>query len=267
MVMLSYQDILDLRATRNRLNGNLLKNDQEAADFINLRGMVLLGPVKGLPLPSLSEADESDPWPEFMITDAAWRWKEILPGTKKCVYGKLIRHRGTFMSWRIFIAYLRLFGPECDEVEEYARGHLNQHQLHIVEMIRAEGAMDSRALWRVFRRSYDGIRKKFVKDLEELQSRLFLTVAGGDLQGWSCHRWDLIERQIPAAYLKSIPPVNQARAELFACFMQNAVACMPREAASVLRIPQAVLEEYLPKLPIALINLSDRKGLHWFWNA
>lgn len=267
MDCLKYQEILDLRALRNSLdNGRHLKTDQDAVDFINLRGLVLLGPVQGLPLPSLSEADIGDPWPDFSITNRAWQWKEVLPGKKECVYGKLIRHRGIFMSWPIFLSYLRLFGPECDEEEEYARGHLNQNQLRIVETIRVEGAMDSRALWKVFRHCYDGKRKRFVKDLEELQTRLFLTVAGGDLKGWTCHQWDLVERQIPESYLKKIPNFDTAREQLFSCLMRNIVACLPREAASITKIPQPKLEEILPKLPIEQVKFEDRKGLHWLWN-
>lgn len=267
MASLTYQNVLDLRFLNNRLSdGRFLKNDQDAIDFINLRGLALLGPVQGLPLPSLSEADAGELWPDFSITDRAWQWKEVLPGKKECVYGKLLRHRGTFMSWPIFLSYLRLFGPECDEEEEYARGHLNQSQLRIVETIRVEGAMDSRALWKVFRNGYSGKRKRFVKDLEELQTRLFLTVAGGDLQGWTCHRWDLVERQIPETYLKRMPTFDDAREQLFACFMRNAIACLPREAVSIIRIPHPILEEILVKLPIECINFPDRKGLHWLWN-
>lgn len=262
----TFSDILDLRAQKNRLNnGKLLNSDEDAIEFIKQRGVVLLSPDPHLPLPNISEADNAEPWPGFPVTDHAWRWKEVLPAEKKCAYGKIFRHRGTFMSWPIFAAYYRLFGPECDEEEEYARGHLNQRQLLIVETIREEGAMDSRALWKVFRMKYGGKRPSFVKDLEELQVKLFLTVSGGSLEGWSCHAWDLVERQTPREIIQSLPTFETAKRDLLACWMANAVACLPREAASVLRISYEELKTAVSALTVEETTFPDRRGTHWLW--
>ena len=80
---LSLSQLNEARAKLNLLNdGRRIRDDQGASRFIAERGFVLLMPIAGVPLPSLSQADEAEPWNGFAITDRAWAWKETLPGRR-----------------------------------------------------------------------------------------------------------------------------------------------------------------------------------------
>ena len=57
---LTLEKLNEARAKLNRLNdGRKIRDDAGACRFINERGFVLLMPIGGIPLPSLSEADDA----------------------------------------------------------------------------------------------------------------------------------------------------------------------------------------------------------------
>lgn len=224
------------RAKLNRLNdGRRIRDDQGACRFIAERGFVLLMPLDGVPLPSLSRADEAEPWNGFAITDRAWAWKETLPGKKLCAYSKLIHGRGTFIDWGIYPSFLRVYGPDGDIDYEWENGRLNRAERDLYQIVARSGPIDSHELWREAKPIFEGKRHHFTAALERLQSGFFLTVAGGSLEGWTLHTWDLVERQAPPEVLRKLPRTEEARINILHQTFQNCLAAPERQLRSILR--------------------------------
>jgi len=253
LTCLSRQALHEAQCSRRLLpTGKSVSSDEEARSFIDCRGFTLLAPVKGLPLPSLSEADAGDMWTDCPITDRAWAWKETLPAQKACAYGKLFHGRGTFISWRLYPRFVALYGPAGDLDEEYEAGRLSRADRVLVELVSEYGPIDSRNLWRRSRAAF-GERHRFTAALDRLQARFFLTVAGGSLEGWTLHTWDLVERQAPAGLLARLPRSSDARRDILKQTVDNCVALSHRQLSSILRWPRGVLDQTLQE--------SQRTGL------
>lgn len=236
------------RAKLNRLNdGRKIHDDATACRFINERGFVLLMPVEGIPLPSLSEADEAEPWFGYEITDRAWAWKETLPERKLCAYTKLIHGRGTFIDWRLYPSFLKVYGPDGDAEYEYENGRLNQSERDLCRIVEDFGPIDSRELWAKSKPLFNEKRHRFTATLERLQAKFFLTVAGGSLEGWTLHIWDLVERQVPKEIITLIPSPEEAREKILIQMIKNCVAISERKLCSILRLPSGVLKRNIEK--------------------
>jgi hypothetical protein len=231
----SITGLREKREALNRLdNGKKIRTDSQAAAFVNQRGFLLLMPIAGLPLPSLSAADAAEPWKGFNITDRAWNWKETLPEAKICAYAKLIRKRGTFISWRLYPAFLKVYGPDGDADYEFENGRLERAELDLYRIVEAYGPLDSRELWKKAKTLFNGKRQRFTAVLERLQARFFLTVSGGSLEGWTLHNWDTVERQIPSEVLLRLPQADAARAAILEQTIRNTVAVPERTLRSIL---------------------------------
>jgi hypothetical protein len=241
-MQLAQETVLTLTAIKeaqmklNRLNdGRRIHNDDEACRFIHERGFVLLMPVDGISFPSLSKADDAAPWGGFAITDRAWAWKETLPGHKLCAYTKLIHGRGTFISWSLYPSFLKVYGPEGDPDYEYENGRLDKTERDLYHLVENSGPIDSRELWRMAKSIFGDKRNRFTATLEKLQSRFYLTVAGGSLEGWTLHTWDLVERQAPQDILENLPPRDVALVNILWQTIQNCHAVSERKLRSILR--------------------------------
>ncbi len=241
---LSLDQLQRIRTKLNRLNnGSRIRDDAGACRFINERGFVLLMPIDGIPLPSLSEADEAEAWLGFAITDRAWAWKETLPQQKLCAYTKLIHGRGTFIDWRLYPSFLKVYGPDGDPEYEYENGRLDRTERDLYRIVATDGPIDSRELWVRAKSIFDGKRQRFTAALERLQTRFYLTVAGGSLEGWTLHIWDLVERQAPPETLVNLPSAAAARANILQQTIRNCHAIPERKLRSILRWPQMELQE------------------------
>jgi hypothetical protein len=247
--MLTLAELNQERRKLNRLNeGKRIYDDAGACRFINERGFVLLMPIEGIPLPSLSEADAAQPWPGFAITDRAWAWKETLPEQKLCAYTKLIHGRGTFISWGLYPSFLKVYGPEGDLDYEYENGRLERAARDLCKIVADFGPINSRDLWIKAKGIFGGKRTRFTAALEHLQSRFWLTVAGGSLEGWTLHTWDLVERQVPREILAQLPSMDEARTNILRQAIQNCVAAPAPKFRSILRWPPVDLERSVEKL-------------------
>lgn len=203
--------------------------DAQAAAIVDRRGFMLLGEIPRAGLPSLSGADESRQW---NVSDRAWRWKETLPGARRCAYLKWFRGQGTFISWRLYPCFYRLWGPRYAGPEAYRAGVLGLSEARVLELIAEYGPVSSRELWRLARPDL-GDRRELVRSLGVLQRRFYVSVAGGDLAGWSMHYWDLVERCVPRGLVDDLPGREAAQRALLAQAVDNLVYCTPREVGGL----------------------------------
>jgi hypothetical protein len=250
-------------------NGAKLTDDAGACQFIRERGFVMLMPLVQAPLPNLSAADAAEPWKGFDITDRAWAWKETLSGRKLCAYAKLILGRGTFIDWRLYSSFLKVYGPDGDPEYEYEKGLMGKADWDLYRLVEQSGPIDSRELWQMAKPLFAGKRHRFTASLDHLQAQFFLTVAGGSVEGWSLHTWDLVERQTPLEVLEKSPPLAEAQDGILQQTIVNCYAVSAKQLRPILRWDPADLQQSLLRLQKAgLISQVQVEGenLPW-WTA
>jgi hypothetical protein len=248
-------DFIDAqRAAVRTLDDRKIRTDDEAVRYVDQVGFAPLFRLAGLNLPSLSDADAGE-------TDGAWRWKEVLPAERRCAYGKFLRGRGFFVSWRLFPAFYTVYGRATDAAEDYADGLLGQLEWAILQAIQERGPLDSRALWAEMRGRFGGKRSSFGAALTGLQRTFRIMVSGGSLEGWSLHYWDVVERCVPPGLLTSLPGDAEAREALLMQFVANTVICTEREAAGFFRwdltATRALVARLLGAGKLALAQAGD----------
>jgi hypothetical protein len=221
----SVERVLAWREAARRLDdGRRAVSDEDALAWVNARGFapLLTGCAN---LPSLADA-AADEW------EGAWRWKETLPQQSACAYGKFLRGRGFFVAWRLFPALYRLYARATDPERDYQDGLLARTEWQVLQVIRDEGPIDSRRLWREVKGHFGGRRPRFEQTMTALQMSCRIMVAGGSLEGWSLHAWDLVERHVPAGLLDRLPKAEDARVALLQQFVANTGACTRGEAGA-----------------------------------
>ncbi len=266
--VITRSQIAAARVRLNRLNdGRPITDDAGACQFIRERGFVMLMPLAELPLPNLSDADAAESWEGFAITDRAWAWKETLPAQKLCAYLKLFQGRGTFIDWRCYPAFLRVYGPEGDPDYEYENGRIEKADRDLYRLVETAGPVDSRELWRMAKPLFVEKRSRFIASLDRLQAKFYLTVAGGSVEGWSLHTWDLIERQVPAELLVKLPAMAEARALILRQTVANCYAVSEKKLRSILRWTPGALQESLKQLRenglIEAVQVAGESTLWW----
>ncbi len=259
-------------AVRRLKDGRQVFTDEDAARFVDERAFTPLMHLSGCALPSISEADSRETWEGFDITDGAWRWKETLPEAHLCAYGKFLRNRGFFVAWRAFPAFYRLYGPADDSAgaDAFADGLLGRMEMLVLTTIADRGPIDSRRLWRELKRDFGGNRTRFEQALGTLQTGFRMMVSGGDLAGWSLHRWDLVERLVPTGLLDELPSGEASRIALLRQYVENTVVCTPREVAGFFRWDlkgtQALVDQQVEAAQLRGAEVEGWKGI-WLSTA
>lgn len=207
--------------------GRRIEGERGAARFISELGFVLLMPISGTELPSI-HACTREQW-------AWWDWKQALPGRKACYYAKLLRRRGTFVSWEWFPMFYAAYADPRPHWRQYRDGVLDRAGKRILELLEAQGPLMTREIRLAYgARSKENTRR--VKSmLVELQTRFLITAAGGDTEGWSHHRWALVDRWVPTRVLAAARSVSRedARSRLVARFVENMIATTAADIAWV----------------------------------
>ena len=203
-----------------------IRGEQGALRFISELGFVLIMPVSGSELPNMHDATGGD-WSVW------WDWKQTLPERKSCYYAKLMRNRGMFVSWDWFPAFYAAYADSRPYWRLYREGLLDRAEKRVLDLLDAEGPMMTRELRLAFGpRSRENTRLVKQK-LVSLQHRFLVCPAGGDTEGWSHHRWDLVERWVPGEVLAEARqmPRDSARMALARKHIQNMVATTAADVA------------------------------------
>jgi len=203
-----------------------IASERSALRFIEDLGFVLLMPITGADLPSIHRAAGGE-WGVW------WDWKQTLPERKACYYAKLLRRRGTFISWEWFPCFYAAYADPRPYRRQYREGLLDRAEKRILDLLADRGPLMTREVRLAFGpRSKENTR--LVKGiLVELQCRFLITAAGGDTAGWSHHRWDLVERYAPARALQAAARLSraEARARIVEKLVGNLVVTTPADIA------------------------------------
>jgi len=210
------KEIEDVRARLWRtVPGRQIAGESGALRFIRELGFVLLMPISGTELPSLRRAAR-DGW-------SWWDWKQTLPGRKACYYAKILRRRGTFVSWDWYPFFHAAYAERRSYRRLYRDGLLSREEKLILDLLADRGPLMTGDIRLAFGAPSKQNTRRAKSLLVDLQTRFLITAAGGSTKGWSHHRWDLVERWVPARHLaraKSIAP-EEARSRLVAQFCRN----------------------------------------------
>ncbi|MFB3880489.1 MAG: DNA glycosylase AlkZ-like family protein [Armatimonadota bacterium] len=217
---IALSDIERLRAHRWRTQASRhIGSERGALRLIEELGFVLLVSIGDEEMPSIHAAAGGD-WGVW------WDWKQTLPERKACYYAKVLRRRGTFISWQWFPAFYRAYADPRPYWRLYRDGLLDRAEKQVLDLLADRGPMMTRELRLQFgTRSKENTRR--VKSiLVDLQTRFLVTTAGGDTSGWSHHRWDLVERWAPARSLTAAARLSpeEARSRIIEQFIVNMVA-------------------------------------------
>jgi hypothetical protein len=219
-LQIALTDIERLRARRWRtLPSRRIAGERGALRLIEELGFVLLMPIGEEEMPSIHGATGGE-WGVW------WDWKQTLPERRACYYAKIIRRRGTFISWPWFPAFYRAYADPRPYWRLYRDGLLDRAEKQVLDLLADRGPMMTRELRLEFGpRSKENTRR--VKSiLVDLQTRFLITAAGGETSGWSHHRWDLVERWAPARLLTAAARLSpeEARARIIEQFVSNMIA-------------------------------------------
>ncbi len=227
-----------LRAYRWRTDpARRISTEQGALRLITELGFVLLMPIGKEELPSIHQATGGQ-WGIW------WDWKQTLPERKACYYAKVIRRRGTFISWDWFPAFYRAYADPRPYWRQYREGLLDREEKQVLDLLQEQGPLMTRELRLAFgpRSKQNTRRVKGV--IVELQNRFLITAAGGDTTGWSHHRWDLVERWAPTRYLLAAEkiPKEEAYARIIKLGINNLIATTPADLAWIFGWPKQQVE-------------------------
>jgi hypothetical protein len=225
---ISLNEIDTLRAHRWRTTSpRQVATERGALRLISELGFVLLMPMRGAELPSIHAATR----PEW----AWWDWKQTLPERKACYYAKVLRRRGTFISWEWFPSFYSAYADPRPYWRQYREGLLDRAERQILDLLADRGPMMTRDIRLAFGSRSKQNTRRVKSALVELQRRFLVTAAGGDTKGWSHHRWDIVERWAPARLLVAGGrlPRAEARARIIARFIDNVLSTTAADIAWV----------------------------------
>jgi len=230
---------LEQRRARNfrRCDGRRVRTEDEALAFINEAGFVSLMGLAETEFPSLQMADDREDWSDYQQRTLKaqwwWAWKQTLPGRKACYYAKILRGRGTFISWRMFPYFHAAYATGRDIEDDYRLGLVPRADKRVMDLLAERGPMDTHALRLAFApRSRENTRQ-LERALARLQASFRVCCAGGSLEGWTLHRWAVVERWVPPRVMARASSLGreQAMAEIVVRYLRTVVAASPADIA------------------------------------
>lgn len=223
------------RQNYRQTDDTCIHTEDEALSMISDLGFCWLIDLSDADLPSLHLAMTrgKNPWGE----KCWWNSKQTLPGRKACWYSKMLRGRGTFISWECFPQFYAVYASGNDYSEDYGRGIMSRDEKRILELIADEPEISSRDLRRRFGSQGKAITRAMDRALQNLQETMKITVAGGSLEGWTVHNWALVEDWVEAEHLDRARRTDRDSAirELILRYVRMSVAASAGDIAWVFR--------------------------------
>ncbi|MBI4278862.1 MAG: winged helix DNA-binding domain-containing protein [Armatimonadetes bacterium] len=190
------------RYRRRVLAGHRVASERACLRFVNAMGFCYAftrgpGDLPGL-FDVLATRSVGRMW------DWAWTWKEELPRRKRLYYGKVIRHKPTYISLDClphFYALSGNVGEPDDCLVAYRAGRVTRLAKEIYEFLAARGRASTRDLRQFFDPEGNALGQRLQRALRELQEGFFIVKVDevGDNPGNYAYVWDTFPRWLPAA--------------------------------------------------------------------
>jgi len=219
-----------------------ISDERGALRLIRELGFVLLMPIAGAELPSIHRATARE-W-------SWWDWKQTLPGRRACYYAHVLRSRGTFISWDWFPHFRAAYGDSRPYQRLFREGLLDRDEKRILDMLQQNGPMMTSEIRVAFAPRSKQNTRRVKSILVDLQKRFLITAAGGDTEGWSHHRWELVERWVRPDLLAEADriPIAAAREKLISQFINVTVTTTEADVSWIFTWDRAEAKPVIAKL-------------------
>jgi hypothetical protein len=255
---LTVKDLERLRAHNFRqVAGRYVHTEAEALAFISEVGFVSLINLSETEFPSLQMADDREDWGDYEERTLGakwwWAWKQTLPARKACYYAKILRGRGTFISWRYLPYFIAAYGSGRDLEFDYRRGLVPRADKRVMDLLSERGPMDTRRLRLAYAPPSRENTRQLEASLARLQAAFRICCAGGSLKGWTLHRWAVLERWAPQRVLARAASLTreQAMGEIALRYLRTVVAATPADIAWLFRWERAEVKRIILALRAA----------------
>jgi hypothetical protein len=237
---ITLHELTELRRTKYRQTQDTrCRSENDGLDFINELGFCLLIGSVDADLPNLMQSavePHQDPWSETPA-HMWWDLKQTLPARKACYYAKVLRGRGTFISWDCLPYFYALHASKNDYVDDYRAGTLSRDEKRILDLIAEYPDISSRELRRKFGPVGKDTSKAMDRAMLPLQEAFRITVSGGSIEGWSLHNWSLVEDWVPREFLRTAQAIapQDAMKELIVRYVRMSIAASAGDIAWIFR--------------------------------
>ena len=239
MESISIDDLARMRHSRYRQTSDTCcRTEKDALDFVNELGFCWFIDSSEADLPNVRKGSveayrKSPGGPLDAVT--WWDLKHTLSGRKDCYYAKVLRGRGTFISWECFPLFYAAYGSGSDYQDDYRKGILSREEKRILDLIAQYPEISSRDLRKKFGPIGKDVTRAMDRALQNLQETFRITVAGGSLEGWSLHYWALVQDWVSPAYVSKRIDLAAAKKELVLRYVRMAIAASVGDIAWVFR--------------------------------
>jgi hypothetical protein len=145
-------------------------------------------------------------WPRHSHHDAGigltWELKDTLPATRRCYYGKLMKHRPVLVALDLFPAFYALVRGRQrarDFGGEYRAGRMSATAKRLMDSFFRESPQYTRGLRADTFLLEPGKTREFERAMAELQQGLWIVKTEERYEPSFSYRWDLLERWLPDA--------------------------------------------------------------------
>jgi hypothetical protein len=143
-------------------------------------------------------------WPRHSHHDAGigltWELKDTLPATRRCYYGKLMKHRPVLVALDLFPAFYALVRGRQRAREfaaEYRAGRMSATAKRLMDSFFRESPQYTRGLRADTFMLEPGKTREFERAMAELQQGLWIVKTEERYEPSFSYRWDLLERWLP----------------------------------------------------------------------
>jgi len=195
-------------------------------------------------------------WPRHSHHDEGigltWELKDTLPATRRCYYGKLVRHRPVLVALDLFPAFYALARGRQrarDFGAEYRAGRMSATAKRLMASFFRESPQYTRGLRADTFMLEPGKTREFERAMAELQQGLWIVKTEERYEPSFSYRWDLVERWLPEQVAEGRGLGRAAALDrLIARYLAGAVYSTPARMARLFGLEAAETAQAVARL-------------------